>query len=90
VVQLVKLSNAELIGMCQFLRDIHAEAYGTVGYGQLSGKFVNQFINEAHRLNMGVREVVKAFVHLLEVAEQHRNVDVVEALRTNGRFRGSQ
>jgi hypothetical protein len=36
-------------------------------------------MNEAERLNMEMREIVRSFIYLLDVCEQHPNADIEAA-----------
>ncbi len=80
VVRLRKLERADFLELCGCLRNLHADAYGDSGYRRFSDKFLGRFVDNAQRNNLGVREVVRSFVHCLEVADQHREVDVAGAL----------
>lgn len=80
-VQLRHLKMADWVALCRHLREIHEEAYGWSVGGRLSDDALRVFVNETARLNMENRDVVKVFVHLLEVAEQHGGADVGAMLR---------
>jgi hypothetical protein len=78
---LSQLRGIDKMSLCQLLRRNHEEAFMWDMAGRFSDELIQAFIRETERLGMGMREVVKAFVHLLEIAEQHRSTDVDGALQ---------
>jgi hypothetical protein len=80
VVRLRKLKRADLLELCGCLRDFHADAFGDAGCRRFSDRVLSHFVDSAQRRNLDVRQVVRSLVHCLEVAEQHRDIDVAGAL----------
>src|ERR1044071_730825 len=75
-----KLGRNDAVNLCRHIRCNHEEAFMWSMDGQFSDEFLHAFVGETERLNMSIREMVKAFVYLLEVAEQHRSADVEGSL----------
>ena len=70
-----------MINLCKRLRGYHEEGFDWKSDGRFSNKFEERFVNKTQRLNMGIRDIIKSFVHLLEISEQYPNVDVEGALK---------
>lgn len=81
LMQLRKLNRSDVVNLCKRLRGYHEEAFMWNVNERFSDKFLEGFVNDTERLNMGIRDVIKAFVHLLEIAEQYRCADVEGSLR---------
>lgn len=78
-----------VLSLCKRLRGYHEEAYEWRASERLSDKYVGEFIIETVRQGMGLREVIKAFVHLLEIAEQYRDTNLEDAIRVTPRVPAS-
>jgi hypothetical protein len=80
VVRLPKCSRSDVLSLCRHLRDYHGEAFMWDVNGRFGDQFLEVFVRESESKSMAIREMIKALVHLLEIAEQHRDVDVECAL----------
>lgn len=78
--ELRRLKRGDVVNLCRRLRGYHEEAFMWSLSGRFSDQFLDVFVSETERLNMGTRDVIRSMVHLLELAEQHPTVDVEDAL----------
>lgn len=70
------VSRGDLVVLCTHLAKLHAVAYGWGASSWNDPALANAFLVEAEMAGLGMRDLVRAFVHLLEVAEQHREINV--------------
>jgi bacteriophage exclusion system BrxC/D-like protein len=82
LVQLRRLGSSDVVNLCKRLRSHHEQGFSWSTKGKLSDNFVERFVSQTGRLNMGIRDVIKSFVHLLEISEQYPDVEVEGTLRT--------
>lgn len=74
--QVRQLKPSDVLALCRHLIAIHQQAFNWTADGCFSDGFVESFVSEANRMSMGPRETVKALAHFLEIAEQHREVNI--------------
>src|SRR6185369_11987753 len=67
---------SHLTALCTHLATLHSEAFCWDASSWCGPAFADVVVLEAERSGLGMRDLVRAFVHLLEVAEQHREIDV--------------
>ena len=77
LMQLRKLTRSDITDVCHRLRACHEEAFNWNVRESISDHVIDRFVHKAESLDMGIRETIKSFVHLLEVGEQHRNADTI-------------
>jgi hypothetical protein len=81
-IRLRKLAGADFIEICKKLRHYHEAGFSWNAKGRLTDRFIERYVDHAQRLSLGTRDVIKAFVHLLEISEQHRDFDVTSSLQS--------
>jgi len=82
LMQLRALKRRDIIDLCKRLRDYHGDAFMWRAKERFADHFLERLVHETEGHGMGTREVVKALVHLLEIAEQHPTADINGALPT--------
>lgn len=80
VITLRRLSREDVLNLCRHLRACHEIAFSWKTNGRFSDAFLEVFLSKGERFGLGLRETIKAFVDLLEVAQQYPTVDVAHAL----------
>jgi hypothetical protein len=81
LVRLRQISRSEVADLCKRLCTYHEQAFSWDSGGRFSYNFIGRFLDQAERLNMGIREVVRSFVHLLDICEQHPHVNIEGTLQ---------
>jgi hypothetical protein len=76
LMRLRKISRSDVANLCKLLRAYHEEAFGWKSDGRLSDEIVERLVDRSVRLNMGTRDVIRSFIHVLEICEQYPNVNV--------------
>jgi hypothetical protein len=66
------LGKGDMVGLYTLMRRQHEKAYGWRASDRITDGFVDQLANAAQRYGWGYREATRTFVHILELAEQHR------------------
>jgi hypothetical protein len=72
----------ENIRFCKKLRDVHALAYSWAAKVKISDSFIQDFIYIHYARNSTQREIVRSFVDILEICQQHPSCHPSELLPT--------
>jgi hypothetical protein len=73
-------SKDENISFCMKLRDFHELAYSWVAKATISDSFIQDFMGIHYNRNSTQREIVKSFVDILEICQQHPSCHPSELL----------
>ncbi|MBA7558693.1 RNA polymerase sigma factor RpoD [subsurface metagenome] len=71
LLQIQKISTADNRNLCHKLRGLHEYAYSWSANGRVSSAFIEYYIDEAERHSLLERGIVRSFVNILDICQQH-------------------
>lgn len=71
LLEITRISADDNCGLCNKLRNLHEHAYSWSANNKISPAFVKAYIDEAERHSLLQREIVRSFVNILDVCQQH-------------------
>lgn len=78
--QIPKISKVYNRELCYKLRGLHEHAYSWSASDRVSLDFIESFIDEAERCSLLQRDIVRSFVNILDICEQHPSCDPAQEL----------
>ena len=71
LLQITKISTADNKDLCHRIMGLHEYAYSWSANGRISSAFIESYIDEAERHSLLERDIVRSFVNILDICQQH-------------------
>jgi len=71
LLQIAKISTADNVDLCHKLKGLHEYAYSWSADDRISSGFIKSYIDEAERHSLLERDIVRSFVNILDICQQH-------------------
>ncbi len=88
LLQITKISTAENRNLCHRLRGLHEYAYSWSASGRISSAFIESYLDEAERHSLLQRDIVRSFVNILDICQQHPSCNPSQELSLNSNEEG--
>jgi len=80
LIQIPKINKGHNKELCSRLRGLHEHAYSWPASERVSLDFIESFIDEAEKRSLHQRDIVRSFVNILDVCQQHPSCDPIQEL----------
>jgi len=71
LLQITKISTTDNVELCHKLMGLHEHAYSWSANVRISSAFIESYIDEAERHSLLERVIVRSFVNILDICQQH-------------------
>ena len=80
LLQITKISTTDNVELCHKLMGLHEHAYSWSANVRISSAFIESYIDEAERHSLLERDIVRSFVNILDVCQQHSSCNPSQEL----------
>jgi len=83
VLTLKSIMKHDNVNLCQKLKRIHDFGYAWDSSIRITNEFIRLFVEESENNSMHEREIIKSFITILEILQQHPNCNVNEIIQSS-------
>jgi hypothetical protein len=80
LIQVPKINKAQNRELCSKLRGLHENAYSWLAGERISPDFIESYIDETEKHSSLQRDIVRSFVNILDICQQHPSCNPVKEL----------
>ncbi|MFC2006545.1 BREX system ATP-binding domain-containing protein [Chloroflexota bacterium] len=86
IIQVPKIDEAQNTELCSKLRGLHENAYSWLAGDRVSSNFIESYIDEAEKNSLLQRDIVRSFVNILDICQQHSSCNPTQELALSVRM----